>query len=58
MDNLYCLFLQETSEAFKLGTTSGSAVINDAIVHLSVDTLPFGGVGQRNMLLHLSLLLC
>jgi len=40
---------KETSEAFKLGTSSGSAVINDAIVHLSVDTLPFGGVGQSGM---------
>eukprot|EP00088_Acartia_fossae_P015533 TRINITY_DN18525_c1_g1_i1.p1 TRINITY_DN18525_c1_g1~~TRINITY_DN18525_c1_g1_i1.p1 ORF type:complete len:507 (-),score=75.73 TRINITY_DN18525_c1_g1_i1:234-1754(-) len=40
---------KDVMDAFKLKTSSGSAVINDAIVHLSVETLPFGGVGQSGM---------
>ena len=40
---------QDVSALFKEKTSSGSMVINDAIVHLSVDTLPFGGVGPRNV---------
>jgi len=37
------------TSAFKSETSSGSMVINDAIVHLTVETLPFGGVGQSGM---------
>jgi len=37
------------STDFKMNTSSGSMVVNDAIVHLSVDTLPFGGVGASGM---------
>lgn len=40
---------KETRDAFKINTSSGSAVINDAIVQLSVETLPFGGVGQSGL---------
>ena len=35
--------------AFKERTSCGSMVMNDAIVHLSVETLPFGGVGASGM---------
>ena len=28
------------------GTSSGSVCVNDVVVQLSVDTLPFGGVGD------------
>jgi len=38
-----------TQEAFKTQTSSGSLVMNDAVVHLSVETLPFGGVGPSGM---------
>jgi len=38
-----------TQEAFKSQTSSGSLVMNDAVVHLSVETLPFGGVGPSGM---------
>ena len=27
-------------------TSSGSVCVNDVIVHLSIETLPFGGVGN------------
>lgn len=37
------------AEVFKARTSSGSMVINDAVVHLSVETLPFGGVGASGM---------
>ncbi|XP_023334243.1 aldehyde dehydrogenase family 3 member B2 isoform X2 [Eurytemora carolleeae] len=40
---------KDVSALFKEKTSSGSMVINDAIVHLSVDTLPFGGVGPSGM---------
>jgi len=40
---------KETQNDFKNNTSSGSMVINDAIVHLSVETLPFGGVGPSGM---------
>jgi len=36
-------------EAFKRGTSSGSLSANDAMVHMSVETLPFGGVGHSGM---------
>jgi len=38
-----------TQEVFKTQTSSGSMVVNDAVVHLSVETLPFGGVGGSGM---------
>lgn len=40
---------QTVAEVFKTRTSSGSMVINDAVVHLSVETLPFGGVGASGM---------
>jgi len=40
---------KETQEDFKRNTSSGSMVFNDAIVHLSIETLPFGGVGPSGM---------
>ena len=36
-------------DRFKTSTSCGSMVMNDAIVHLSVETLPFGGVGASGM---------
>lgn len=40
---------KDAQEDFKNNTSSGSLVLNDAIVHLSVETLPFGGVGASGM---------
>ena len=40
---------KEAQKDFKDQTSSGSLVINDAIVHLSVENLPFGGVGPSGM---------
>ena len=40
---------KKTQNAFKSQTSSGSMVVNDAVVHLSVETLPFGGVGASGM---------
>ena len=40
---------KNVAELFKAQTSSGSVVINDAVVHLSVETLPFGGVGASGM---------
>jgi len=40
---------KSTQEVFKTQTSSGSMVVNDAVVHLSVETLPFGGVGGSGM---------
>lgn len=40
---------KEAQDDFKNNTSSGSMVMNDAIVHLSVETLPFGGVGASGM---------
>ncbi|GFY15181.1 aldehyde dehydrogenase family 3 member B1 [Trichonephila clavipes] len=34
---------------FEKSTSSGSLCVNDTMVHLSVDTLPFGGVGMSGM---------
>ncbi|KAF8794100.1 Aldehyde dehydrogenase family 3 member A2 like protein [Argiope bruennichi] len=34
---------------FEISTSSGSMCVNDTMVHLSVDTLPFGGVGMSGM---------
>ena len=42
--SLYVFSTDKTvAELFKAQTSSGSMVINDAVVHLSVETLPFGG---------------
>ena len=38
-----------TQNLIKSETSSGSLVMNDAVVHLSVETLPFGGVGDSGM---------
>ena len=38
-----------TQDKIKSETSSGSLVMNDAVVHLSVETLPFGGVGASGM---------
>jgi len=35
-----------TIERLKNETSSGSICVNDALVHLNIDTLPFGGVGE------------
>ena len=40
---------KQVAELFKARTSSGSMVFNDAVVHLSVETLPFGGVGASGM---------
>ncbi|XP_077549052.1 aldehyde dehydrogenase family 3 member B1-like isoform X4 [Haemaphysalis longicornis] len=40
---------QKVIDRFMHETTSGSICANDTLVHLSVDTLPFGGVGQSGM---------
>ncbi|XP_054920294.1 aldehyde dehydrogenase, dimeric NADP-preferring isoform X4 [Dermacentor andersoni] len=40
---------QKVIDRFMYETTSGSICANDTLVHLSVDTLPFGGVGQSGM---------
>jgi len=41
--------IKAVADTFKTRTSSGSMVINDAVVHLSVETLPFGGVGASGM---------
>lgn len=30
-------------------TTSGGVTVNDVLMHYTVDTLPFGGVGKRTI---------
>lgn len=39
----------ERQRNFALQTTSGGLVINDVMTHVSIDDLPFGGVGQSGM---------
>lgn len=39
----------ERQQAFALNTISGGLVINDVMTHVSVETLPFGGVGPSGM---------
>ncbi|XP_015919631.1 aldehyde dehydrogenase family 3 member A2-like isoform X2 [Parasteatoda tepidariorum] len=36
-------------DKFLYSTSSGSVCVNDTVVHLSVDSLPFGGVGMSGM---------
>jgi aldehyde dehydrogenase (NAD+) len=38
-----------TQERVMRDTTSGGCTVNDTIVHLSTNTLPFGGVGESGM---------
>jgi len=40
---------KKVQKQFQSDTSSGSMVMNDAVVHLSVETLPFGGVGESGM---------
>jgi aldehyde dehydrogenase (NAD+) len=40
---------KETQERVLRETTAGGCTINDTIVHLSTNTLPFGGVGDSGM---------
>uniref|UniRef100_A0A0N4V6Q3 Aldehyde dehydrogenase n=1 Tax=Enterobius vermicularis TaxID=51028 RepID=A0A0N4V6Q3_ENTVE len=37
------------AERFYTETSSGAVCVNDVIMHLTVDTLPFGGVGNSGM---------
>ncbi|WP_272941564.1 aldehyde dehydrogenase family protein [Sphingomonas elodea] len=39
----------ERQQAFAAATTSGALVINDIMCHVSIDSLPFGGVGPSGM---------
>jgi len=39
----------EVQDQFKTRTSSGGMLINDTIMHLSVEELPFGGVGASGM---------
>lgn len=39
----------ERQQAFARNTISGGLVINDAMTHVSVETLPFGGIGPSGM---------
>ena len=36
-------------ELFMERTSSGGMVLNDVMMHIAVDTLPFGGVGASGM---------
>ena len=40
---------EEVQELFTRRTSSGGICINDTIMHLSVEELPFGGVGASGM---------
>merc|ERR1712128_107321 len=40
---------ENVQEMFKKQTSSGGLVFNDTIMHLSVEELPFGGVGASGM---------
>jgi coniferyl-aldehyde dehydrogenase len=40
---------QATRDAFAAGVTSGALVINDVMLHASIDALPFGGVGASGI---------
>jgi len=39
----------EVVEQFKQRTSSGGILVNDVVLHLSVEELPFGGVGHSGM---------
>ncbi|XP_057987062.1 aldehyde dehydrogenase family 3 member H1 isoform X1 [Hevea brasiliensis] len=40
---------KKLKEQFVMSVSAGGLVINDTTVHLAVDTLPFGGVGESGM---------
>lgn len=40
---------QKSRDQFAQGVTSGALVVNDIMLHASIDTLPFGGVGASGM---------
>ena len=40
---------ENVQEMFKKQTPSGGLVFNDTIMHLSVEELPFGGIGASGM---------
>ena len=40
---------ENVQEMFKKQTSSGGLVFNDTIMHLTVEELPFGGVGASGM---------
>ena len=42
----------KVADLFKLHTSSGGLCINDTIMHLGVEELPFGGVGASGMGAH------
>ncbi|MBV8501906.1 MAG: coniferyl aldehyde dehydrogenase [Paucibacter sp.] len=46
---LYCFGSAAEAEAVLAGTISGGAVVNDTMVHVLQDRLPFGGVGASGM---------
>jgi len=47
---LYVFSTEKTvQDAFAFRTSSGGLVMNDVVMHLTVDTLPFGGVGHSGM---------
>ncbi|XP_068975780.1 aldehyde dehydrogenase, dimeric NADP-preferring isoform X2 [Bombus flavifrons] len=48
--SLYIFSTEEkTISIFLENTSSGSVCVNDVIMHVTVDTLPFGGVGNSGM---------
>ncbi|XP_060814269.1 aldehyde dehydrogenase, dimeric NADP-preferring isoform X2 [Bombus pascuorum] len=48
--SLYVFSTEEkTISIFLENTSSGSVCVNDVIMHVTVDTLPFGGVGNSGM---------
>jgi len=47
---LYCFSNNgKTQKKFLNGTSSGGCCINDVITHMTLETLPFGGVGNSGM---------
>lgn len=40
---------KKTQELFIKNTSSGNLLVNDTIMHLSCETIPFGGVGSSGM---------
>jgi aldehyde dehydrogenase (NAD+) len=46
---MYYFGREERGEKFMRRTTSGGACINDTIMHIANENLPFGGVGNSGM---------
>lgn len=40
---------KKTQELFVSNTSSGNLLVNDTVMHLSCETIPFGGVGNSGM---------